>query len=116
MANNIVFLKAQYGVDDSPVGGDGIIDKWVPATGTWLNPSGGQIAQIQAIRVALVARSTLREKDIVTPGASIKLWPNATGAGVVPTTGPDVHAADGSGRRSGHYRYKVYTTISRCAT
>jgi type IV pilus assembly protein PilW len=103
-------LKAQYGVDDSPVGGDGIIDKWVPATGTWLNPSGGQIAQIQAIRVALVARSTLRERDIVTPGASIKLWPNATGAGVVPT-GPTYTLPTVPAGEAGHYRYKVYTTI-----
>jgi type IV pilus assembly protein PilW len=110
LANNIVYMKAQYGVDD--VGADGVVDEWVPATGTWLTPAGAQIGQIQAIRIALVARSTLREKDIVTPGTSIKLWPDQTDTTVPTTTGPTytlpttVPAGE-----AGHYRYKIYTTI-----
>jgi type IV pilus assembly protein PilW len=80
LANNIVNMQAQYGI--GLAGGGQSVTCWVSATSDgnprsgsdcstatadWANPTAGNIARIKAVRIALVARSTLQEKAAVTP-------------------------------------------------
>jgi type IV pilus assembly protein PilW len=95
--DNIVQLQAQYGKDTN---NDGVVDLFeeiTPATTTdW--------AAVLAIRVAVVARSGLYEKDEVSP-PTIRLWEDSlnppTTTGPVWTLTPDER----------HYRYKVFQTV-----
>jgi len=103
--DSIVQLQAQYGKDTA--GSDGIIDVFdeVPPL------TAAEWAQVLAVRVAVVARSGLYEKDEVSP-ATIKLWddclPTSVPACNPPyTTGP-VWTLTADER---HYRYKVFRTV-----
>jgi len=61
VADNIVQMKAQYGMDDGVGGtaGDGIVDEWISAP----QPvTAAQWAQMLAVRIGLVARSAAPEK------------------------------------------------------
>jgi len=95
--DNIVQLQKQNGKDTN---NDGVVDLFeeiTPATATdW--------AAVLAIRVAVVARSGLYEKDEVSP-ATIRLWEDSatppTTTGPVWTLTPDER----------HYRYKVFQTV-----
>ncbi len=104
---NVVFMKAQYGLDTND---DGIVDTydsricrdttaytatagdnfgsvWTTATDTnadglvdtWSSgvPSAYDWSRVMAIRVAIVVRSSQFEKEDVT-AATLKLWPDAT--------------------------------------
>jgi type IV pilus assembly protein PilW len=95
--DNIVQFQAQYGKDTN---NDGVVDVYnetTPATTT-------EWAAVLAIRVALVARSGLYEKDEVSP-ATIRLWQDS--ANPPTTTGP-VWTLTSDER---HYRYKVFNTV-----
>ena len=95
-ADNIVDLQAQYGRDTND---DGIIDIWdentVAAKANWNN--------VLALRVGIVARSSIREKEVVTPGTSLALWINPAGS----ANGPS-HTLSSE---DNFYRFKVYETI-----
>lgn len=91
LASQIVDLQARYGIDTNA---DQVVDDWVDATGTYSTLDVGKISRIKAIRVALVARSALPERDEVSP-ASITLW----------DSGPAYAVPDR------HYRYRVFETI-----
>jgi type IV pilus assembly protein PilW len=56
VADNIVHMRADYGVDDGSVGlaNDGILDRYISTAPNW--------SQVIAVRVAVVARSALAEK------------------------------------------------------
>lgn len=108
LADNIVNIQAQYGIDTN---NDGSVDSWVEPTGaTWgddgaTTPNKDSIAQIKAVRVAVVARSALMEK--VDP---------ATGSCTTTTTAPTTWAGGPTVNLSADanwqcYRYKVYQTI-----
>jgi type IV pilus assembly protein PilW len=64
VADNIVHLRALYGVDDGPYDangqGDGILERFVDAA--TFNAIGQPWRQVLAVRVALVARSAFAEK------------------------------------------------------
>ncbi len=102
--DSIVQLQAQYGKDTT---GDGVVDLYdelTPATAA-------QWAQVLAVRVAVVARSGLYEKDLVSP-TSIRLWADCLATSIPPcnppyTTGP-VWTLTADER---HYRYKVFQTV-----
>lgn len=101
LVDGIVLLKAQYGRD---TGGDGTVDVWSsPAAFTPNNTTAGQVV---AIRIGIVARSPLLEKDTIAQENPLTILPEtAPGAGdavtyTIPTTAS-----------SNHYRYKAYTTI-----
>ena len=98
VADDVVDMKAQYGKDTD---GDTFVDTYDNVTPT--TPAGW--AQVRAIRIAILARSALREKDPVTTGASITLWPTSA---VTPTTTGPTHALAAADL---FYRYKVYETI-----
>jgi type IV pilus assembly protein PilW len=79
LAENIVFLKAQYGVSN------GIapqIEQWVSATDAWAPPlDNPHVAALRAVRIAVVARAPHREKPTVANGpcdataAAPETWP-----------------------------------------
>jgi type IV pilus assembly protein PilW len=61
VAENIVQMKAQYGMDDGVGGtaGDGIVDEWI---NTPQPVTAAQWAQMLAVRIGIVARSATPEK------------------------------------------------------
>jgi len=64
VADNIVQMKAQYGMDDGVGGtaGDGIVDEWI---NTPQPTTAAQWAQMLAVRIGIVARSATPEKPNV---------------------------------------------------
>lgn len=91
VGSEIVAIKAQYGLSATPA--DNIVAMWSSAAPADRN-------QIKAIRVAVVARSGLLEKNVVTNVAPVA-W-NAAGAPVIDLS------ADANWQR---YRYRVFETI-----
>jgi len=80
LASNIVNIQAQYGVasaNSNPGNSSPAISCWTDATGNgcasgsgdWANPNASDIMRIKAIRLAVVARSTLQEKPNAATGA-----------------------------------------------
>jgi type IV pilus assembly protein PilW len=108
---NVVNLQAFYG-KDTTVPPDGIVDVYDHTTPT--TTSGWR--QVMSVRVAVVARSSQYEKDIVTPASP--LWDVGTTQAVAGT------AACGASQCLSlnvatntvldewkHYRYKVFDTV-----
>lgn len=63
LADNIVSMKAQYGITDPSPASQKIVKSWVNATGgTWSAPTVADIGRILAVRLFVVARSPIREK------------------------------------------------------
>lgn len=105
--DSIVQLQAQYGRDTDL---DGDVDIWSDALPT-IPPTNAEWRQVIAVRLAVVARSGLYEKDEVSP-LTIRLWEDclstSTPACNPPyTTGP-VWTLTADER---HYRYKVFQTV-----
>ena len=111
IADNIVHMRADYGVDDGvidgsvsyntvPTAGDGIVDRFISATPSW--------SQVIAIRIAVVARSALPEKPAAGAGqpcdttTAFPTWSGNTGV----TRSFDL-SADPNWRC---YRYRVFET------
>ena len=97
--NDVVNLKAQYGLDTD---NDGAIDTWQdPTGGVWSaanlpNQPLATLRQIRAVRIAIVTRSAQYEKDVVTPGP-LKMLDDKVSM--------DLDADDQ------HYRYRVLETV-----
>jgi type IV pilus assembly protein PilW len=100
IADNIVQMHAQYGIQNST---NGI--QWADATGSWASLTATTIPQIQAIRIALVARSIQREKPSVQGGTC-----DATTQFPIAWVGGSVMdlSADPNWRC---YRYRVLRTV-----
>lgn len=95
IGSEVVAMKAQYGISATANGSDAdnVVVLWSSAPPADRN-------QIKAIRVAVVARSGLLEKNVVTNVAPVA-W-NAAGAPVINLS------ADPNWQR---YRYRVFETI-----
>lgn len=91
IGSEVVAIKAQYGLSATPA--DNVVALWSSAAPADRN-------QIKAVRLAVVARSGLLEKNVVTNVAPVA-W-NAPGAPVINLT------ADPNWQR---YRYRVFETI-----
>ncbi len=116
IASNIANMQAQYGVapaNATPGASSPGVTCWTdargsacaPASGDWANPSPADIMRIKAIRLAVVARSTLVEKPSVANGPcdATTVAPSAW------TGGPPVDlSADPQWQC---HRYTVYQTI-----
>ncbi len=122
----VVNIQAQYGISSKPE--DNKIDRWVNATGVWANPGNVSLDCnaananrncIKAVRVAVVARTNLYEKELVSTACS-----STTAAGPTGVCAWDATSADPNGvgwaapvvdlsNTAGwdHYRYRVYETI-----
>ncbi len=120
----IVNMQAQYGI--SSAGNDNKITEWVSATGSTWGPTitVANRNRIKAVRIAIVARNDLLEKDVVTSGCSSTSAANPTGlcawdaTSVSPITASPAPTIDLSKTASGvdnpnwqRYRYRVYETI-----
>lgn len=95
--DNIVQLQAQYGKDTN---NDGVLDVYDETAPT----NAAEWSTVLALRLAIVARSELYEKDLVSP-ATIRLWDDSLAA---PTTTGPVWTLTADER---HYRYKVFHTV-----
>ena len=124
LAANIVNIQAQYGVAPS---GSQSINCWTDATGTncnpasstgWASPSPADYQRIKAIRIAVVARSPLKEKATgtsATGAAACNItttapatWPSA-GLPTGSSSPPSVDLTADANWQC--YRYKVYWTV-----
>jgi type IV pilus assembly protein PilW len=95
--DNIVQLQAQYGKDTN---NDGTVDVFNEVTPV----NSAEWAAVLAIRIAVVARSGLFEKDEVSP-PTLRLWEDSA---TPPTTTGPVWTLTADER---HYRYKVFQTV-----
>lgn len=114
IVSDIVNIQAQYGVSPNP--NDNKINQWVDATGAWANPitSTDNRNRIKAVRIAIVARSGLLERNNVTNLCSSLTAANPTGlcawdGSTTNSTAPAIDlSADANWQR---YRYRVYESI-----
>lgn len=124
--DGIVSIQAQYGISVTPA--SNAINQWVDATGAWaLTKAGNNVTspaladrlRIKAIRVAVVARSGLWEKDSVSTACSSTTGPNPTGvcawegipasANMIASPAPAIDLSNDPDWQ--HYRYRVFETI-----
>ncbi|HYP82899.1 PilW family protein [Variovorax sp.] len=106
VANNVVALKAQYGISDA---GSQIVNQWVSATlgpaGNWATPSLVDLRRVKAIRLAVVIRSAIKERpDAATGQCAV--------TSVAPVSWPDGPAIDLSNDPDWRcYRYRSFETV-----
>lgn len=109
----IVNLQAQYGIADPPDStgeNNNTIVRWVNATGeTWSNPNNANRKLIKAIRVAIVARNGLLEKETVSYPCSTAHPGLCTWTGTSESPAPTIDLSNQSNWQQ--YRYRVFTTI-----
>jgi len=106
VANNVVALKAQYGISDA---GSQIVNQWVSATlgpaGNWATPSLVDLRRVKAIRLAVVIRSAIKERPDAATG-------QCTVTSVAPVSWPDGPAIDLSNDPDWRcYRYRSFETV-----
>ncbi len=100
VADNIIDLQAQYGVDG--FGGGNATDGKLE-DGNWTNTTPANWGRLLAIRVALLSRSQQFEKTEVTPNA-----PTWSGGTFVMS---DIAGATGDAANWKRYRYHVYEKV-----
>lgn len=118
----IVNIQAQYGISVTPNSNQ--ITAWVDPSGPdWgmtadgagvlLTPNRVNRNRIKAIRVAVVARSGLWEKEAVSAACSSTTTPNPSGvcawAGTVASPAPTIDLSNDADWQ--HYRYRVFDVI-----
>ncbi len=94
--SDIVSMQAQYGVSATSTSNQ--ITAWVDATNAWVTPSIADRNRIRAIRLAIVARNGVQEKENVTT--------------VAPTTwagGPVIDLSANADWQK--YRYRLYQMV-----
>ena len=126
----IVNLQAQYGVSDNP--NSNTITQWVNPTGEWafardpadvnviVKPDLAHRNRIKAIRVAVVARSGLWEKEVVSTACTSTAAANPTGVCAwegIDLADPGIDSPAPalvwpSGSDWDHYRYRVFDVIA----
>lgn len=114
----IVNIQAQYGISASA--NSNVVTQWVDATAAtgWNTPTVANRNRIKAVRVAVVARSGVYEKDIVSAACSSETAASPTGVcawdatSAAPITASPAPKVDLSNDPDwAHYRYKVFETI-----
>jgi type IV pilus assembly protein PilW len=115
VVEDIVFLKAQYGL--AATSASTVVSSWVDGTAVLDN---NDAARIIAVRVGVIARSPLLEKDAATTSAAnatISILPAIAGAGTLsaPSSGECATQATTMEVKctvaDTHYRYRAYSTI-----
>jgi len=106
VSNNVVSLKAQYGISDA---GGQTVNKWVSATvnadGNWALPTANDMRRVKAVHLAVVVRSPLKEKP--TAGTS-----SCATTTVAPTSWPGGPVIDLSNDPDWMcYRYRTFETV-----
>ena len=104
--SDIVSLQAQYGI--ATTANSEIVTSWVDAAGgTWATPSVANRNRIKAVRIALVARNNLLERDVVSQTCT----GGATGPARVCAWGGNINLAASLGADWNRYRYRTYEVI-----
>jgi type IV pilus assembly protein PilW len=118
IVTDIVNIQAQYGV--SATQNSNQVTQWVNASGgTWGNPTVANRNRIKAVRIAVVARNGLLEKEDVTSACNSTTLTEPTGLcaweGNVDSPAPAIDLsknADGTANPDWQrYRYRVFETI-----
>jgi len=106
LQGNIVMMKAMYGRDTNDDGAVDTYDYTQPTNST-------EWARVLSVRIAVVARSTQYERDVVTASAPVWVVGNAAQVAGAETCGesrcvslPVTGLSDWQ-----HYRYKVFDTV-----
>jgi len=94
IVSEIVNIQAQYGVSDNPDSNK--VTSWESAVGVWAAPTMAQRNTIKALRIVVVARNNLLEKEVVTDDDSFD-----------PALGIDLSGIE----NWQNYRYKTFETI-----
>lgn len=94
IVSEIVNMQAQYGISDTPDSNE--VTKWESAVGLWAAPTMEQRNTIKALRIVVVARNNLLEKEVVTDADSFD-----------PDLGIDLSGIE----NWQNYRYKTFETI-----
>jgi type IV pilus assembly protein PilW len=125
IGDNVVDMQAQYGLVAATCADNAascnVVNSWVDATGaTWAAPSAANMARIKAVRLSIVTRSSLRERDpatnnclpfdgttnVPTGAAPCRAWANDANAPTLPWTGTSDWTDNGR-----FFRYRTYETI-----
>ena len=106
IAPGIVSLRAQYGRDTSAPR-DGSMDVWDQQTPAQPSPANQEVyadswAGISAVRLALVARNSQPERDIIT--SAVPVWAGSADA-------PVVLSESETDETWKHYRYQTYENV-----
>lgn len=113
IVSEIVDMQAQYGV--SATANSNQITAWVDASAPWAAPSVANRNRIKAVRIAVVARNGLLEKEDVDGSVACSSLTAANPTGVCAwegTAGSPAPAIDLSADANWkRYRYRVYETI-----
>lgn len=109
--SGIVNIQAQYGISDAP--NNNTISAWVNPSPDWTAPTVAERNRIKAVRIAVIARNGLYEKDVVSTECSSIEAPSPTGVcawtGTEDNKAPTVDlSADADWE---HYRYRVFDSI-----
>lgn len=127
LADGIVNIQAQYGISITPDNNQ--VVQWVEPVGAWASGAIGNTSAncdagvsnrncIKAIRLAVVARNGLREKEVVSNGCSsitaanptgLCAWDATSAAPLVVSSAPPIDLSNTADWN--HYRYSVYETI-----
>lgn len=100
LVDGIVFMKAEYGVDAA---GGGVVTEW--RKGTAANNVAALGNQVIAVRIGLVARSPLLERDQVTDLTKLEVLPAIT----TPSAAAVNYVPDAA--NAANFRYRTYYTV-----
>jgi len=111
LVDDIIFLKAQYGIDTNA---DGAVDQWVNGTSAIDNTT---VTTVLAVRIGIVARSPLLEKATVEAPATVSVIPAAAGVACTMTDPASGECGTCAANMEvkctvpdRRYRYKAYST------
>jgi type IV pilus assembly protein PilW len=113
---DIVNLQAQYGISATPNSNQ--VTQWVDATGSWAAPTVNDRNRIKAIRIAVVARNGLLEKQDVTFACSsltansptgLCAWDATSASPITASPAPAVDLSNDPNWK--RYRYRLFETI-----
>ena len=113
---DIVNIQAQYGI--SATASSNQVTQWVDATGSWAAPTLPDRNRIKAIRIAVVARNGLLEKQDVTVACSsltanspagLCAWDATSASPIVASPAPAIDLSNDPNWK--RYRYRVFESI-----
>ena len=117
IAENIVSMRVEYGLDTTAAPMDGIVDGWAGTIAAATSPRGAAfngacgLMRASAVRLALVARSSQPEKTLDWPALTRHVTPNVPtwlGSATAPFTLPN---PNGTWPTWQDFRYKVFQTV-----
>lgn len=117
IAENIVSMRVEYGLDTTAAPMDGIVDGWAGTIAAATSPRGAAfnaacgLMRASAVRLALVARSSQPEKTLDWPALTRHVTTNVPtwlGSATAPFTLPD---PNGTWPTWQDFRYKVFQTV-----